>query len=103
MSVGPTPNGYATEEGAKAIVERFNKRKEKMFVKFGTSPLVIGEVVSVEYDVKGKRVFGSLQLNLDITTNGKVLQSLETPAGRRIIDCELKEICLNPKPSKSEE
>ena len=89
LSVGSTNGGFITEDAAKSMVERFNKRPEKLFVRIDKSPIIVGEVSQLEYDDTNKVVNAMLIMNLDFTTGGRVLQSLETPQGKRILDCEL--------------
>ncbi len=89
LGVGHTGGGFITEDAANSLVDRFQKKSEKMFVRLDKSPLIIGEVSKLEYDPTAKVVNAMLTINLDFTTGGRILQSLETPQGRRVIDCEL--------------
>jgi len=105
LSVGNTDGGFITEGAAKSIVEHFEKKPEKMFIRIDKSPIIIGEVLKLEYDEVEKVVSAISKLGIDFTTGGRILQSLETPQGKRVIDCELLKVnaVLNPLPTNEGE
>lgn len=102
LGVGDSGGGFITEEAAKSLVARFEKKPEKMFVRLDKSPIIIGEVSKLEYDAKEKAVTAILLMSLDFTTGGRILQSLDTPQGKRVLDCELLAINALLKPQNIE-
>lgn len=87
-------NYTVSEEACKSLVER-TKGKEILILQ-GKMPLPVGKAVNLTYDKERKLVVADAEIHLDFIMNGKVLQELSTPQGKRIIDCDIINITLMP-------
>jgi len=89
--------GYSTTEDACIeMAKNFKEKQERVNVRLGKSPLIMGKLVELVYDKEKKLLMGVLELNINFGASGQVLQKLETPTGTRVLSCNIKEINLIP-------
>ncbi len=81
-----------SEDACRKAVEKF---KEPLDVRFGNTPFYVGKLVAVKYDPEKKEVIGEIDVNVSFAANGRVLQSLDTPAGKRIIECDIATVVMD--------
>lgn len=96
LKEGPDGGGnYITGEACKAMVERFNSAGKQLPITLEKMPITVGKVIRLELcGDKEKEVIAYINLNMDFVTGGRVLQDIETPEGKRILDSELKIVNL---------
>ena len=95
-------NGIVVTEGAcEEIVRRFKEKTEPVFAKLGNSPVAVGKLIDVSYRKTDKKLMGVIELNIDFSAGGRILQRLKTPAVDRIVDSDIKAVFVNINPIKS--
>jgi hypothetical protein len=82
-----------TESACKSIVEHFNENKQ-IPIKLFASTIEMGKVINLVYDEEKKIVVADVRLSIDFKTSGKILQDLETPNGKIILDCKLENVFM---------
>lgn len=86
---------FVTEDACKDFVTKFKERKEPIYVTFGGQKQVaVGKLIDAEWDEKQKRVIGVFDLGFHFQSNIRILNALETPEGKRVLDCTITQITL---------
>lgn len=83
-----------SEDACKSVVDSF---KGPVSITFATTKLIMGKIVSVEYDPITKAIYGEVELDIVVMAGVDGTKSIDTPIGKRIIDGILTSGILVPK------
>lgn len=89
-----------TEMACQEIVKKYKETSQKIIVRLDNVPAALGEVKELIYDEDKKQLIGVLSLRIDFASGGKILKSLETPQGNRVLDCSVNAIVAKITPTK---